>query len=145
MVRLKAEVYTTAAIARLRKAEQKIMRTGEVSTQELVNMGKDFARAIVPKGSTRWLYNTIKGRVLKENNGSKGEIFLSPSIVPIDGVHRWSAGRYPQFNLARWSHTSPRAVSHFTNGDPKFMDTTREYLRGVGLNRVKGRFKTIKF
>jgi hypothetical protein len=145
----RANVYTQRAIARLAKAEKKIIKQGYTSTQDLVTVGKEFARATVPKGKTGWLYNSIKGRTTVNNAGPKGEIYLSPVILPNDGVHRkkytgqnW---KYVRFNLARWMHTSPRAKSHFRSGDAQFMYSTRDYLKGAGVKRVRKDFEKLRF
>jgi len=159
MVRLKAEVYTTAAIARLRKAEQKIMRTAKVSTQELVNMGKNFARAIVPKGTSLSLYKSIQGKTLITNKGTVGKIFIDPvnyagerstggNFNLVEWLAKSKGMGYPVYKTkdGKW-YTNKKGTKRLRtlSGSPTFMADTREYLKGAGVNKVRGDFKNIKF
>jgi len=139
-------VDDTMANARLAKAIKKIVRYAGATTQDMVTIGKEFARIRVPKGKNMWLYKSIKGKTKLVADGNEGIIELNPSIVPKDGIHRGKkGGNYPNFNLARWSHTSAKATKHFKSGSPKFMYETRDFLAGAGMNRARGRWKSIKF
>src|SRR6056297_989064 len=129
----RAEVFTRMAIARLAKAEKKIKVAGEATVGDLVNVGKETARILVPKGKKGWLYKSIQGRVIKGKT-PRGIIFLSPQYLPNDGEHRrkytgqnW---KYVRFNIAKWMHTSQRALSHFNKSSKelRFMYTTRAEL-----------------
>ena len=128
--------FRRAAYARIQKWEKRIQKAGQASLRDLVNLGKDIARSIVPRGTTGWLYRSIKGKIVNGKN-PRGAIYLSPQILPNDGIHRrkytgnkkW---KYVNFNLARWMHTSPRAQSHFkgrSEKEVKFMYTTYDRLR----------------
>lgn len=144
-VQFNVKVNTQLAQARLAKFQKAIDKAGQATVQQLVNMGKEQARVLVPKGKTGWLYNTIQGQVLGGPD-PKGKIFLNPKIVPVDGVHRRSKGNYPNFNLARWMHTSSNASSHFRRPDReiRFMDTTRDILNQKKKGIATGNYKGIK-
>ena len=146
MVGFIATVYTRMAEARLAKTQKKIERQGGATVQDMVTAGKEKARVLVPKGTTGWLYGSIKGRVEETSDGTRGIIFLEPYIVPNDGIHRGAnpKGKYTNFSLSRWSHTSPRAKSWFHKGEADFMYQTRDYLNSKKKGMAKGRFKTIK-
>ena len=143
-VTFKATVYTQRAQARLSKFQKGVEKAGKQTVQDLVNIGKAQAQVLVPKGKTGWLYKSIQGRVL---GGQKpvGMIYLQPKIVPVDGVHRRSKGNYPNFNLARWMHTSPRALSHFKRPERevRFMDTTRDILNSRKKTVASNNFNRI--
>jgi len=136
---IKMHVKTSAAIARLRKTEKKIEKAGEATLTDLKNIGKDTAKALVPKGPTGWLYSTIEGKTIFGGKNPRAEIFLKPAIVPNDGIHRGIAKgkgwKYPRFNLARWMHESSNAKNHIRSGDPQFMYTTAEIM-GARLGKV---------
>lgn len=65
-----AKVYTQRAQARLAKFQKEIEKAGQATVQDLVNVGKEQARVLVPKGKTGWLYSTIQGKVLGGPNPS---------------------------------------------------------------------------
>jgi hypothetical protein len=137
-----AKAKAQRAYARLRKFEKAAERAGKTTVKDLINIGKAKAQQLVPKGPTGWLYKSIQG---KELGGPKpvGMIYLTPKIVPVDGVHRWSKGNYPNFNLSRWMHTSPRAISHIKSGDPHFMYSTKAYLEGRKMTVAAGNYNRI--
>jgi len=137
-------VQTDNAIKKLRRIENKIIKQGYASANDLKELGKRAAQTLVPKGKTGWLFRSIKGRTKKEGADSTAQIFLEPTIVPVDGVHRYSKGNYPNFNLSRWMHTSPRAKTYVKNGDHKFMYTTRKILEGMGVEKVKASYGSLK-
>jgi len=137
-----AKVYTQRAQARLVKFQKQIEKAGQQTVQDLVNIGKEQARVLVPKGKTGWLYKSIRGKVLGGPN-PRGQIFLDPKILPVDGVHRYSEGKYPQFNLSRWMHTSPRAQHHFRSGDSQFMYTTGRILNERKKKIAEGNYNKL--
>lgn len=143
-----AKVITQRATARLAKFEKAVERAGKATVKDLINIGKAKAQQIVPKGPTGWLYKSIQGKELGGPKAS-GMIYLTPKIVPNDGIHRGIPGKgsnwkyLNNFNLARWMHTSPRAVSHITSGDPHFMYTTKAYLEGRKMTVAAGNFNRI--
>jgi len=143
MVTFNIKVYTSAAKARLGKALKKIEKAGFVTTKDLVNIGKDKAKILVPKGNTGWLYKTIQGKVTGTGANVKGRIYLSPVIVPNDGIHR-SAQAKDTFSLAFWMHKSPRAKHWFHNGSNTFMYDTKNYLRSKKKGVAMSRFNSIK-
>ena len=134
---IKVDIKTDAAIRRIYKIQNKIIKQGFVSANDMKDLGKNTAQTLVPKGKTRWLYNSIRGEVITERSGAKAKIYLYRTIVPVDGIHRYSKGSYPKFNLARWMHTSGKAAAQIKSGDPKFMYTTMKVLEGMGLEKVK--------
>ena len=142
-----AKLHTQLVHARLTKLKKRIETRGSATTSDLVSMGKETARILVPKGTTGWLYRTIQGKVIRKGVNSKGVIFLSPSIVPNDGVHRrrynGQQWKYPSFNLARWMHESPRALARVRSGDPRFMYKTEEVLRGKKGDVLRRNFRNI--
>lgn len=153
-VRLKVDVRTQLARARLRKFGKAVEKAGQQTVQDLVNIGKDKARELVPKGSTGWLYKQISGRVIPGPN-PKAQIFLKEQIVP--DSHRLfpNTGQYPQFNLAKWMHETggkfktPNPLGtvgkqHIKSGDPQFMYTTARYLNGRKKTIASGNFNQIK-
>ncbi len=144
MVRFQAKVFTQRAEARLTKAIKKITKQADISANDMKNLGKETARVLVPKGRTGWLYKSIQGKVQKDRDGPRAVIFLDPQIVPVDGVHRYSKGNYPNFNLARWGHTSQKAKSHFRNGNGDFMYKTRDVLEGMGVEKVRKAYNKLK-
>jgi len=143
-----SEVFTKMAIARLAKAMKKIEEAGEATVQDMVTVGKEQARILVPKGRTGWLYRTIQGKVIKKGSGSEGIIFLKPAYLPNDGNHRRKYNgqnwKYVKFNLARWMHESPRARAHFKKGDPQFLYTTKRILNAKKGSMTRNGFGNLK-
>jgi hypothetical protein len=143
-----AKVIPQRALARLKKFEKAVEKAGHATVKDLINIGKAKAQQLVPKGSTGWLYSQISGRQLSGPN-PVGMIYLKRQILPNDGIHRRvppknATWRYlNNFNLARWMHTSPRAVAHIKHGDPHFMYTTKAYLEGRKKTVAAGNYNRI--
>ena len=143
MVSRNITVRVGKALRKLRALEKEIEHKSALTVQDLGKAGKQTAKALTPV-DTGFTYKSIKRRTVRRASGDRAEIFIEPAIRPVDGVHRKSVGQYPNFNLVRWMHVSPRARSHITSGDPKFMYTTRNYLNQIKGKVARGRFKTIK-
>ena len=159
-VKFSAEANTKGATARLNKAINKIIKQGFVAATDIKNMGKEYARAVVPKGEHGWLYKTIQGEVTQTAKGTQARIFLSPTT----GVPQSSAGKYKgNFDLALWMHRTKGyglPVYQNSNGDwytakhgarkkrhlsgsPTFMYDTRNYLKTAGVAKIKKDYKNI--
>ena len=143
-MRVRADVLTSAANARLQKAIKKIQKQGFVSANDLKNLGKETARILVPKGKNKWLYSTIQGKTYTRGTVDHAEIFLDPKFVPNNKEHRWGVGKYPNFDLARWGHTTSKGRNHFKNGHGNFMTKTKKILEGMGVKRVQGAYRKLK-
>lgn len=153
-VKFNAKVTTNLAQARLAKLEKKIAKAMDQTIKDLVDLGKEKARVIVPKGSTGWLYNTIRGRVT-QGSTTEGMVYLDPKILPDSQRVYPGTGRYPNnFNLARWMHETggkfrtPNPFGqvgkqHITSGDPYFMYTTRDYLNARKRVVASGNFNKV--
>lgn len=143
MVSRNITVRAGKALRKMRLLKQEIREKASLTVKDLGKAGKHTAKALTPV-DTGFTYKSIRRRTLRRASGDRAEIFIEPAIRPVDGVHRRSTGQYPNFNLVRWMHTSPRARNHITSGDPKFMYTTRNYLNSIKGRVARGRFKTIK-
>lgn len=140
---LKASINTKNARKRLSRLEDEIIEKGSMTVTELGKMGQNYAKSIVYY-DTGFTFKSIKRRTKRRASGSEATIFIDPYIRPVDGVHRRSHGKYSNFSLVRWSHTSPAAKGHIKSGDPEFMYTTREYLESIKGRTARGQFKSIK-
>ena len=125
------------------RIEQETQRRGNQAIQKLGDMGKSFAKSIVYY-DTGFTYKSIKKKTSKAASGDYVRIYIDPEERPIDGIHRRSAGQYPNFSLVRWSHTSPQAGDRRWSGDRMFMFTTREYLEDRKARVAEGSFNNIK-
>lgn len=152
--RFTAKIYTQRAQARLRKFERAIEDAGKQTVQDLVNVGKEHARILVPKGSTGWLYKTIKGKVIGGNK-PQGQVYLEPQILPDNQRLFPNSTKYPQFNLAKWMHLTKGKFrtknpfgmpgkQHIKTGDPQFMYTTAKILNSRKKVIATGNFNKIQ-
>lgn len=158
-VKFKMTVNHRMAMARLAKAEKAIEKAGHQTVADLVKIGKEKARSLVPRGDTGWLAGTIKG---EQTKGARpyAKIYLNP----LSGAKRHlpNSGKYPgsKFKLAEWMHAtkgrlqSPNkyllAVTKgrrghagdqlIRNGDPQFMFSTKKYLNSKKGTIAKNNF-----
>lgn len=123
---------------------KKLKAGADLTSNELAILGKRYAQSIAPYDTGRTaqhiaIYTKGNTKQIKAKNPTRGK------------QHRWAGksgykgvDNYPNFNLVRWMHTSPRAKSHFKKGgQPRFMYKTRDYLNSIKKGVAKGRFKNI--
>jgi hypothetical protein len=148
------DIYTQRAEARLGKAIEKIKRAGVATTKDLVNIGKETARILVPK-QTLFLYRSIQGETKPAPDGSiRGRIYIDPYITPdFQKIYPKSA-TIPNFSLVRWMHETggkfksdnafgKKGTQHIVSGDPYFMFTTRQQLNRMARGTAEGTFKAL--
>lgn len=140
-----AKAYTKGAEMRLAKAEKRIMQGSKDIVKDLLSAGLEFARINIPKDTGYWASCLVKTSTKVNNNSVSGSITVDPFITPMTANgSRYRGQTGDNFSLTRWSHTSPRAKSHFKSGSPTFMYDTRDYLNRYGMVKAKGFFKNIK-
>lgn len=131
-------IQTQGAVRKFNKLKQMMEEQGRLTRDDLIEMGKQFARSIVPVYTGR-THEYIIARKGENSDGSFGVIVAKNPTVS-DG-HVRNIGN---FNLVRWMHTSPNSSKHIKSGDRKFMYTTRDYLNGTKKRVATGRYRKIK-
>jgi len=137
MVYLKTKVDTSKAERKFRRLLQQVDREGKATINDLVGLGKNFAKSIVPVCTGR-TYQFIISRTGTDAKGPFGRV-IARNPTASDGHLR----KISNFNLVRWMHTSGKAQNHIKSGDRKFMYTTRDYLNGIKKKTATGRYKRI--
>lgn len=122
-----------SALQELGRLDKKIKQGSRLTLDEMGDLGKAYARSIVPyySGET---YRKIRKRKDYKNYGI---VVLAGNPTP---GKTWSGGK---FNLVRWMHTSAKAKSHIKSGDAHFMFTTRDYLASKTSKIVTRNFNKV--
>jgi len=125
MVSVKSSIKFDDRRARkkLQAKEREILKSAEVATKELVNLGKRHARMLVPKYS-RQTYDAIRGRTERTVDGAKGKVFVL--------LRQRTGDNKTTHDVAKLMADGKPSYNHYTSGRPKFMKETRDYL-----NRIK--------
>lgn len=118
-------VDTRGAFKKLNAEVRRIKKAGTATVQELVDIGKAYAKQYVPK-YTHQTYNAIRGRVEPQADGTKGAVFIELKKRSGDTRTTHEVAKYMAADA--WG----RRTTGFTSGNPKFMANTRSYL-----NRIK--------
>lgn len=144
MVRARVSVNQRRAQKKFRDLASTFEKGSELGMTDVTQAGKLFARSIAPY-DTGYTFRSIKKRTEKGKGQTIGRVFIDPArkYRPIDGKHRWSEGSYAKFDLVLWMHRTKgrrRGRKHITSGDPQFMYTTTEYMRGIAVSTVRKRF-----
>lgn len=119
----KVTVNSSKAFAKLNKEVRRIKKAGTATVQELVDIGKSYAKQYVPK-HTRQTYEAIKGRVKPQADGTKGAVFIE--------MKQRSGDTRTTHDVAKFMAEGKPTPGHYKTGNPKFMANTRLYL-----NRIK--------
>lgn len=135
------QIDAKRALAKLRRAQKKIKKASWVATDDLLRLGKNYAKQIVPYESGQ-TYRAIMSESIKGKERSRGRIFIKP-LVRKDG--HIEGKNITTVELVEMMHRRKWAKSHFKSGKPEFMYLTRNYLRKTGKRRVQGIYKSINF
>ena len=129
------------ALAKLRRAQKKIEKASWVATDDLLRLGKNYAKQIVPYDSGQ-THRAIMSESVKGKERSRGRIFIKP-LVRQDG--HIEGKNITTVELVEMMHRRKWAKDHFRSGKPDFMYQTRDYLNKIGKRQVRGTYKSINF
>ncbi len=115
-------VDRAGATKRINRLQRLIVNEGAETVKDVADLGKAFAQRKAPYHSGQ-TFRSI--RVLKAKKATEAIVFAQNILN--DGHPR----SYAKFDLVRWMHTSRKASRHIHTGDPRFMYTTRDYLKRV--------------
>ncbi len=127
-------VDTSRAERKLSALLKDIEEGANLVAEDVGQVGKNYARLKAPYYSGR-TFRLIK---LKRMGGGEAQI-VAQNPTASDGHTR----KIANFNLVRWMHTSGKARRHIHSGDPRFMYTTREYLKSIASVKGQKRFDKI--
>lgn len=136
VVNIKADV--TKALEKLNKVNKGIVALGRLTTENLGESGKWYAKTLVPVYTGR-TYSLIK--TFGPTRGRRQEVIIVAENPTEKDGHRRNIAN---FDLVRWMHTSVKALRHIRSGDPHFMYTTREYLNNIKTGVAKGNWQKIR-
>ena len=125
------------ATAKLRRILDESIKAGNLTSEDLKELGKSKAKSIAPvySGQTR---SKIKARASKGKDGVSWLIYAT-NILNDNHIRN-----IENFDLTRWMHTSPRAQGHIKRGNRQFLYETTRYLNKIKKNVAKGHFNNIK-
>jgi len=121
-------------LERLRKAlrteANRFSKTFDGSSQELAKTARAYARSIAPR-DRGYAIRSIQWRTTKTD---QAEIWISQTILNENptNIHN--------FNYVRHMHEANGAMGrgvHITSGDPRFMFTTRDYMKRVMKEKIQ--------
>lgn len=135
-MRVTVNVNTRRAQKKMRTLVKKSEQRGAKTVADLANLGKRFAKSIVPVFSGR-TYRSIRKRVLRRKGGPEAKVYVYPTVLK-DGHNR----QIQNFELVRWMH-QPKNRGHFRSGEPQFMYKTRDYLNKMKKKVAQGNYKNI--
>lgn len=134
----KNSVQMTVDVSKAERKLNALLNDLEAGAQlvadDVGQIGKNYARLRAPYYSGK-TFRLIK---LRRMNGGEAQV-VAQNSTRSDGHTRNIAN----FNLVRWMHTSSKARRHIHSGDPRFMYTTREYLKSIASVQGQKRFDKI--
>lgn len=149
MARAKVSVDVSRALRKLAKVETKLKKEGDLTTKELAELGKNFARVSAP-AFTGDLIRNIK--VFKaDGNNSYNIVSQNP------GTHLYERKNYPNFSLPRWLNETggvfqsdnpfgKKGTQHVPRHKAKYMEATSRYLRQIApgkSQKIKNKIRII--
>jgi len=131
---------------KIQKTNQALLKAGNATVRDLAKMGQSHAMSIAPyySGKTASLIKIFTGL---DKEGPYGEI-VAENIL--NDNHKRKQGN---FDLVRWMHATNGvlrnskgqfAKKHIKSGNPRFMRSTKVWLRRQKVSVAEGHFNKIK-
>lgn len=154
----------SGARRKLARAGRIIDRTSVRAVNDLLQLGKDYAKALAPRDTGRTasfikVFKITQQGELGKVQAQNPTVGMSHRRFPGMGnyvARQQLSGRYAGgFNLVRWMHETGGVFQsrnpygkpgkqHIRSGDPTFMYTTTEFLRDAGVKGVRKHYRNIK-